>query len=304
MEEKQKMTNTQLEAQLRSHRSKAAFGKILTYGSGAVMILSLMFGLLPLTLLFLVFALIGGYLLSTHERAIKVLLGDNIISGVLNEVFDTVDYAPFGHIPDSALGSAHMCFPFTYDKVGGSDYLKAEYKGLPIELSDIELYHVESYYDEETQMWKDNEQEVFRGQWLICDFGKELSGEVHLSANTKALRKQCKSTRIEMENPAFNEHFIVNAETAQEAYYILTPHMMEYILAASGRSGGEVYMGFLRGGKLHIAIKTGRDFFELGRSNVNTETLRRKFLDELHWFTDIIDELRLVDTLYKKETSL
>ena len=52
--------------------------------------------------------------------------------------------------------------------------------------------------------------------------------------------------------------------------------------------------------KLHIAVQTGRDFFELGKSNTDVEGLRRKFLGELHWFTDMIDTLRVEDTLYKK----
>ena len=134
------------------------------------------------------------------------------------------------------------------------------------------------------------------------DFGKELSGEVRLSENAKKLRRQHRSDSVEMENPAFNDRFLVTAASAQEAYYLLTPHMMEYILSAAGRSGGEVYMAFLRGGKLHIAVQTGRDFFELGKSAANIERLRQKFLGELRWFTGILDELRLADTLYRKAT--
>ena len=32
------------------------------------------------------------------------------------------------------------------------------------------------------------------------------------------------------------------------------------------------------------------------------ERLRQKFLGELRWFTGILDELRLADTLYRKAT--
>ena len=107
-----------------------------------------------------------------------------------------------------------------------------------------------------------------------------------------------------MENERFNRQFFVNAQNPQEAYYILTPHMMEYILTMSEKSGGTVYMSFLCGGKLHIAVQTGRDFFELGGGKVNIESLRNKFLGELRWFTSLIDELQLADTLYKKEASI
>ena len=53
---------------------------------------------------------------------------------------------------------------------------------------------------------------------------------------------------------------------------------------------------------MHVAVQTGRDFFELGKSNADVEELRQKFLGELRWFTDIVDTLRVEDTLYKKET--
>ena len=126
-------------------------------------------------------------------------------------------------------------------------------------------------------------------------------GEIHISDGAKKLRKQHKNDSVEMENTAFNDRFLVTSDDAHEAYYILTPHMMEYILTMAGKSGGEVYMAFLRGGKLHIAVKTERDFFELGKTKTNIDSSSRKFREEIKWFTDIIDVLRVEYTLYEKE---
>ena len=67
MEEKQMMTNEQLEAELQSLRSKAAIAKVLTYGSGAAMILCFITALIPLAVLFLVLALVGGYQLEKNS---------------------------------------------------------------------------------------------------------------------------------------------------------------------------------------------------------------------------------------------
>lgn len=304
MEEKQNMSNEQLEAALISQRSSITLFKILTYGFAVAAMALFAFGLIPLAIPVLVLTFVFGYQMSKRTQTVKKLLSENIVSGVLNEVFENVEYNAFERIPSAQVKDAGMVFPFEYDSVRGSDYIKGVYKGLNVELSDVELYHVVSHYDEEMQQWKDDEQKVFMGQWLICDFGKQLSGEVHLSANAKALRRQRKNDSVEMENTAFNDRFLVTAQDAQEAYYLLTPHMMEYILSAAGKAGGEVYMAFLRGGRLHIAVKTDRDFFEFGRSEANVERLRQKFLGELHWFTDIIDALRLESSLYKKETNV
>ena len=57
MEEKQTITNNQLESELQSLRSKATNTKVLTYGSGAAMVLCFMTSLIPLAIVFLVLSL-------------------------------------------------------------------------------------------------------------------------------------------------------------------------------------------------------------------------------------------------------
>lgn len=304
MKEKQIMTNKQLEAALSKHRILSLLFKILTCIAGLAAILLFSSDIIPIAVICLVVTFVFGYQMMKHTEAVKTLLSDHIVSGVLNDVFENVEYDPFHCIPGGLVDEAGMVFPFEYNSIDGSDHIKGVYKGLHVELSDIELFHTESTYNEERGDWVEKKEKRFKGQWLVCDFGKELSGEVRLSESAKKLQRQHRSDSVEMENPAFNDRFLVTAANAQEAYYLLTPHMMEYILSAAGRSGGEVYMAFLRSGKLHIAVKTGRDFLELGKSKADIERLRQKFLSELHWFTDIMDELRLENTLYRKETSI
>ena len=83
MEEKQMMTNEQLESELQSLRSKATIAKALTYGSGAAMVLCFITALIPLAIVFIVIALVGGYLLEKNSSKLKKLLSDNVISGVI-----------------------------------------------------------------------------------------------------------------------------------------------------------------------------------------------------------------------------
>lgn len=299
MEEKQNMTSEQLEKMLSRHRRAATISKFITYAFALASILLLAANLTIIAIICLVLTFVFGFQFAKHNEALKKTLSSNVINEVLNEVFETVEYNPFGKI--SSITSAGMVFPFHYDKIRGSDYIKTTYRGLNIELSDIELINAEENTDAEGNVDR-SENRVFRGQWLICDFGKELSGEVHISGKSKKSYGVSINGNVKMENERFNKRFFVSAQNPEEAYYILTPHMMEYILSMSEKSGGTVYMSFLRGGKLHIAVQTGRDFFELGGGKVNIESLRDKFLTELHWFTSIIDELQLTDTLYKKES--
>ena len=288
------MTKEQLEAEINSARTKEKIANVMIYGSGAAMILMFFLKKIPLAIFFLVVLLAGGYLWGKSAGVAKKLLSENVISGVLTEVLgDAVEYNPWGRINPGS-----MVFPFSYNCTDGSDHIKAVYNGLNIELGDIELIDETEYIDENGVSQK-SRNTLFKGQWLTCDFGKELVGEVYISEWTQKDRR-CMKSNVTMDNEQFSKRFCVRADNPQEAYYILTPHMMEYILAMADKSGGTVYLSFLRNGKLHVAVKTGRDFFELGKSNADVDGLRRKFLDELRWFTDMIDTLRVEDTLYKK----
>ena len=255
-------------------------------------------GQLAIFFVLMIITMVFGTQWSKASGAIKKLLSDNIISGVLKEALgDAVEYNPWG-----TINPGSMVFPFSYNCTAGSDHIKVVYHGVNVELGDIELIDESEVTDEEGRTEKTRNTQ-FKGQWLTCDFGKELAGEVYISERTKKTRKSLKSD-VSMDNEQFAKRFCVRANDPQEAYYILTPHMMEYITAMADKSGGTVYLSFLRNGKMHVAVQTGHDFFELGKTNTDVETLRQKFLDELRWFTDIVDTLRVEDTLYKKEANV
>ena len=295
----EKMANKELGSQLQSLRIKAKIAKVLASVSGAVGVLCVWIGLIPVAIFFFVVCVVAGFRVEKNNSKLKKLLSDDVVSGVLKEALgDTVVYSPLG-----TINAGPMVFPFSYNCVEGSDHIKAVYHGLNIELGDISLIDESEFTDNETGQTEKQSLLYFKGQWLTCDFGKELAGEVYISERAKRKRRGMKSD-VSMDNEQFDTRFCVRANNPQEAFYILTPHMMEYITAMADKSGGLVYMSFLRNGKMHVAVQTGRDFFELGKTNTNAETLRQKFLGELRWFTDIVDTLRVEDTIYKKETTV
>ena len=295
----EKTANKEVGSQLQSLRIKAKIAKVLTSVSGAVGVLCVWIGLIPVAIFFFVVCVVAGFRVEKNNSKVKKLLSDDVVSGVLKEALgDTVVYSPLGTIRPGP-----MVFPFSYNRVEGSDHIKAVYHGLNIELGDISLIDESEFTDNETGQTEKQSLLYFKGQWLTCDFGKELAGEVYISERAKKKRRGMKSD-VSMDNEQFDTRFCVRANNPQEAFYILTPHMMEYITAMADKSGGLVYMSFLRSGKMHVAVQTGRDFFELGKTNTDAETLRQKFLGELRWFTDIVDTLRVEDTIYKKETTV
>ena len=206
------MTKEQLEAEINSARTKEKIANVMIYGSGAAMILMFFLKKIPLAIFFLVVLLAGGYLWGKSAGVAKKLLSENVISGVLTEVLgDAVEYNPWGRINPGS-----MVFPFSYNCTDGSDHIKAAYNGLNIELGDIELIDETEYIDENGVSQK-SRNTLFKGQWLTCDFGKELVGEVYISEWTQKDRR-CMKSNVTMDNEQFSKRFCVRADNPQEAY--------------------------------------------------------------------------------------
>lgn len=287
-------TSSEISSSLKSNRSRSRAAMAFSIVCIIAMIVLLFLGKYLFGVLMLIPVIAGVLLMMRSEIKIKNTISGDIVNGIVNEVLDNAIYAAPYRLSDEIIVSSHMVLPQPYDKISGSDFINGEYKGLLLKMSDIDLTRRVSTGDDD-----ETDERVFDGQWLMCDFGKALSGEVHVSQITKSMPDSVKRQRIRMENEQFNEKFVVTADDPEEAFYVLTPHMMEYILSLEKKNKGIIYMSFLRDGKFHIAVNSGEDFFELGKKEPDYETLRQIFLDQLRWYTDIIDVLRLEPNLYK-----
>lgn len=294
MDTQSNRTSSEISSSLKSNRSRSRTAMAFSIVCIIVMIAFLFLGKYLFGILMLIPVIAGVLLMMRSEIKIKNTISGDIVNGIVNEVLDNAIYAAPYRLSDEIIVSSHMVLPQPYDKISGSDFINGEYKGLLLKMSDIDLTRRVSTGDDE-----ETDERVFDGQWLMCDFGKALSGEVHVSQITKSMPDSVKRQRIRMENEQFNEKFVVTADDPEEAFYVLTPHMMEYILSLEKKNKGIIYMSFLRDGKFHIAVNSGEDFFELGKKEPDYETLRQIFLDQLRWYTDIIDVLRLEPNLYK-----
>lgn len=248
---------------------------------------------------------IGGGVLCTglitlkeYKGHIKEQLSRSVVPQVLSEVFDQVEYDAYRHISPEVI-YASGAFPFGFDKASGDDYIKASYRGVGLELCDLMLEEEvrETSTDSDGNSTSDTSNRiVFVGQWLILDFHKELSADLGVF---EGLRKRY--DQIETENAEFNKRYGISCDSVHDAFYILTPNMMEHIMAMDRRAGGKVYLRFLREGKIHVAVNSRRDHFEVGSLNdADLPSLRMKFRGEVRYVTELIDALLTVDTLYKQ----
>ena len=250
----------------------------------------------PMMFVGILLAIVFIFLTSRISKEMKRYVSDNVVRSVINSVFDGVFYDPFGRLSDAVIENTELGFS-SFNEISGSDYISGSYNGIGIEMSDVKLVEVTRVHTKEGV--RETRTTVFEGPWMICDFGKELSADL-LLVERGGIGKKFAMGGIKTESEEFNKNFRIESDNEHDAFYILTPHMMEYILQMDAKGMGRTHMRFMRGGKVHIAISSGRNSFELSGTNVDLAFLKSKFESELRYITDIIDELRLQDTMYKK----
>ena len=92
------------------------------------------------------------------------------------------------------------------------------------------------------------------------------------------------------ESEEFNKHFEINCASEHDAFYILTPQMMERIERVHDLAEYDLYINFNKD-HLYIGVNNHNNSFELGMFEVNAVAIQSEFEDDLKYLLSIIDEL-------------
>jgi hypothetical protein len=253
--------------------------------------------ILPVGIVF-VLMMVVGTVTSKRMSELKSIMGASVTLPVLREVFELKTYRPHDHIGREVVDPAGLVS--RTDLISGSDYFEGVYKGINILCSDLWLGHKESDTDSDGKSTTKTVTD-FLGQWLVCDFGKELAASVRLKERGAVMGRihDISKSDIETEDVAFNKKYRIITDDGHAAFYLLTPHFMERLMAADEKADSSTHFCF-QNGKVHIALDSGRDSFELGNVNPNKlEDLRQRFRDDIRYMTDVLDTLLLNDTLFR-----
>ena len=288
-EQKNKMTDRQLAKEMRKGKQGGAGGKLLI-GLGAVVVLIgiMMNGSIPVVIVGVLIAGLGEWLKNKSKGAADRQVYDNIVPDVVNAVFDNVQMDPTPHLLD--VKDTNIPLPdHTY--CSGSGYIRGTYQGLTTELCTVRLTDVNEVQREETGLWEKNEQEVYTGQWMLCELGREFSTWLTIWPR-EGLDKLLRSGTIQTENDAFNKRFNLTGGDTQDALRILNPNRVERLLQLAESAFGKFAVNLNADGRLYIAVHSGRGFFDAGKGREMPEQLRQRFTRELKWFTDMVDVFR------------
>ena len=283
-----RISEAELKQNIEDSKARYHKARMILIAGGALLFLSMnILGNIPLILGSLVLLVIGVSRTAWEKAFIKKHMSQAVIPQILSEYFEDVVYDSNGTVPMEQVKDA---FWGEYNRYYGSDYVKGRYKGIDIEMCDLKLQNVTTRTvtdDHGNSKVEEDIDTLLNGQWIIFDFHKQLSANVRVMANAGG------KGGIETENPEFNKKFRVSSSSPHDAFYVLTPHMMEHLLIVTANAGGNVDFMFMKEGRLHLAVHTHRNHFETGSmKNANLDALKEKFRSEIDFILSLVNELK------------
>ena len=290
MEEKNRnMTDEQLTQELRKSKGGKLGGKILSLLGVVIAVVGIILGGN------IVLVVIGGVILGlgqmvqgkSKDKASQQTF-DAIAPDIVGAALENVQMSPTPHLLDAE--DTNIPLP-SHTHCSGSGYVRGTYQGLTTELCTVRLTEVSEVQREETGLWEKNEQEVYTGQWMLCQLNREFPTWLTIWPRDR-LDKLFSSKTIQTGNEGFDKRFNLSSDDEAAALRILSPGRMERILALADSSIGKFAVNLNSDGRLYIAVHSGHGFFDIGKGHENPTQLRQRFARELKWFTDMIDAFR------------
>lgn len=288
-EEKTNMTDEQLAQELRKSKGGKLGGKILLLLGVVIAVVGIILGgNIALIVLGGVVLALGQAVQGKSKGNANQQTFDAIAPDIISAAFENVQMNPTPHLLDAEATNipllSHTC-------CSGSGYIRGTYQGLTTELCTVRLMEVSEVQREETGLWEKNEQEVYTGQWMLCQMNREFPTWLTIWPRER-LDKLLRAKTIKTGNETFDKRFNLSSDDEAAALRILTPGRIERIMALEDSSFGRFAVNLNRDGRLYLAVHSGHGFFDIGKGYENPAQLRQRFAHELRWFTDMIDAFR------------
>ena len=193
--------------------------------------------------------------------------------------------------------------PEDYDRFSSCDLVTGKHDATAFRFSEVRL---------RKQMHKDQYRVIWSGLFIVADFNKSFDGHIFVLPDStekllgsllgRALQNlpfRRAGKLIQMENPRFEEHFKVYGEDDQETRYVLSPSLMRRIVKFKEDMDVDIRMAFIDD-HVYVALPIAADFFRAPSIDQVTPDFIRSWVDEIHYVTDILDELGLNTRIWSK----
>ncbi|PIE90113.1 MAG: hypothetical protein CR997_07580 [Acidobacteria bacterium] len=210
-------------------------------------------------------------------------------------------YSPDSYIPEEVYANSEL-FKHSYSRYNGDDYIIGIEGKTRFAFSELHTQYktqTNSNGSKRTQYHT-----IFKGLFLFADFNKAIKGKTFVFPDTmqSLLGKFGQKLQswnhqhgklVKLEDQEFEKHFVVYSDNQIEARYILTPKIMENLVAFRKKWGHKVFLSFI-GTRMYFAVSMLQNLFE---PRIFSSGMKQRDLDQmkslLALVSDIIQEMDL-----------
>ena len=256
----------------------------------------------PIIPVLLLLGSLGMFLFYTIKKRSAYVKGfkHELVEAILKGIFTDLYFEPKRGLHESVIkGTGMMQMGNRYSS---DDYIRGKYKDIGFEQADVCIQQVTT--DSEG---RSHTTTYFRGRWMIFEFNKNFASDLQVRESGFAYAKKKggwftpkeeKMKKLELEDAEFNKGFNVYASNDHEAYYILTPHIMESMKTLRDRTKGKLILCFVAS-RLHVGVNSNDNAFEAPVFRALDHKVIDSINQEISVITRFVDELKLDRNIYK-----
>ncbi|WP_163409820.1 DUF3137 domain-containing protein [Flavobacterium ajazii] len=275
----------------------------------AVIWLIIKFHTLVLLGFFFVYGIIRSAIRIKTENDIqkyKAVYKTNIVTPALKNVNENLVFTPQSGISDCEFISSEL-FTTRPDRCNSQDLITGTIDETSFYFAEVHAeYKIESENKKHTKWYN-----IFKGIVFIADFNKNFSTSTVVRPKnalddisswlSKNILSFGNTDKVQLENIEFDSKFVTYSKNQIEARYILTPAMMERILALNRKSDETISISFIDS-KMYIAFPLSHNYFEAPIStSLLVPDLLKADLSIVQFMQDIVHELDLNTRIWGKE---
>lgn len=241
--------------------------------------------MMPILLMGLVFA--GAICSGILNKKFKKLYKDTFVMSVLNENFEHAEYCyERGFNTDTVR---KMGLTKLGNRFHTEDYIHGYYSGIEFEQADVTIKYETSGKNRHTTTY-------FKGRMFQFAYPEKRAVSIQVFSNNFMYRGKTyegwKGQKIQLEEADFNKKYDVISMDAHEAFYVLTPPVMERI-KKTREQYGNIAMHFTHG-KLYVAFNSNRDAFDASIFHkIDYMTEKQRINQDVLVIKQIIEEMIL-----------
>lgn len=295
------MKENELEYLRRLKRKTLLFGVMFVGGfillpivlfAGAITEKGILGGLLIIVFISLI---VCGILFGKNQKKYRTYFKKVFVTRLIKDIMPDAEYYPergFSYELISRTGLMMMG-----NRYNSEDYVKGVYNGVAFERADMYIAEESTDSDGNTTTTT-----YLQGRWMIFETNKYFTADLQVIQKGFGFAKKKKGlfTRkaerrhiFQTEDESFNKQFTCLCQNETEAFYLLTPGMMQSLMKLISEAPGKVMVGFVDN-RIHVAVHTGKDSLEPSiLKKLDYEKERKAVAAEMNAITSFISALNL-----------